>query len=105
MPSASSVAYPLKWAYGNADGALLSKAGRLYYARLVVLTAGAECTAVLRDGVVASAPPILALHATAGNPDDWPLVPVSMGFRNGLYVTFVGGTASDRLLMTGWEAT
>lgn len=94
----------VRWAYGNADGTLVAKPGRLYYARLVVSQVGQqEVVALLRDGVTSSAPAILALDCMQGQPDDWPVIPVSMGFKVGLFVTFSGGTQTARLLSVGWE--
>ena len=97
-------AVALRWAYGNADGQLVARAGRLYCARLVPGDATTkELVAVLRDGADGTAAPILALAVTGGAPDDWPGTPVSMGFKRGLYVQFFGGVAAGRLLLVGWE--
>ena len=103
--AASGHANAVRWAYANADGVLIAKPGRIYAARLAPGDASSkELVAVLRDGTDATAAPILALCVTAGAPDDWPKTPVSMGFKQGLYVQFFGGAAGGRLLLVGWEA-
>lgn len=94
----------VRWAYANADGVLISKPGRIYAARLVPAdAAGVDLVVVLRDGTAVGAAPILALCVTGKRPDDWPTIPVSMGFKTGLYAQFFGGTAAQRLLLVGWE--
>ena len=82
-------------------GPLVVGAGRLYAARLAPTTAGAAATCVLHDGVDATGPVVLALAtATAGLPDDWPRVPVSIGFQNGLFPVFTAGGAT---VLVFWE--
>lgn len=94
----------LRWATANADGVAIDRPGRIYCARLVGMTTGtaAEIVAVLRDGG-ATDPPILALDVVGGAPDDWPGVPVSLPFKERLYVAFTGGSTTTRLLLIGWD--
>jgi hypothetical protein len=94
----------LLWVRANADGVLINHGGYLHCARLVgIVTGNTEISVVLRDGLTAAGPVIMAMDMINGRPDDWPPLPVSMRFMTGLYAVFTGGTAPARLLVVGWQ--
>jgi hypothetical protein len=87
----------LRWSCLDAAGAVLSRPGRLYYARLVHTAAA---SAVIRDGTVVTAPMLVRMATGAAGSDEWPKIPVSVGFVHGLYVEV---TPAGACLMLGWE--
>ena len=98
----------LRWSgrgYGQGNGVLVDRPGRLYCARMVMQGVGqAQQIAILRDDVTATTTTgaiILVLDAANGSPDDWPKTPVSAAFLKGLKVEWVG-TGSAAVLV-GWD--
>ena len=100
------LARALHWSVTTTTGVVVAKPCRLYYARLAATTSGAQvATAILYDDADGSRTTLgrLALMTTTNTgPDDWPRVPVSLGFLKGIDVA-ISGTNVGLWLGYDWD--
>lgn len=94
----------LAWSRSTAPGALVDRPGRLYAARLVAEDpsgAAPDVGCALHDGADATGPLVLVLASgPQAGPDDWPNIPISVGFQHGLFPAF---TAGEAVVFVYWE--